>query len=436
MKPRKKKRASWSPSDIGFVAIAFVVVTSAALYAGSWAWKAVPTSDPDKALVEIWLKENLNDGKWEEVKWYPAQTPKGLFHLNLIHVVEGAEVAKELYEKGRGEDSKDAWQKIYDTVRESGLRTFCAMSFRVVSLNGEGKVLRRQVFEIVNGAARVCHSNDICELQSMPSTKGNTNPARGRYDGWRFFDEKDFDPFLVELPTDIEERFKAAMVWKEPIPTPVVQVAQPEPPRSPPVVVAATSPKAEPIVVERIPIKIREYLDRVREAKSAEIKVLEKRIASFESRLREVKVQQQASTRERIQQSEDAISQIKRSKGSASFPEKPEVGDIGSFLVVKVMDVIDEQTLQVRWFVNGKGRLPQVDAIIHPIDTTSINTGDESIGIDFYRVTATKEEPSEALTNLTSVGKKVEFVAEPTDQTEVEKWRSQHEKESNSKNKR
>ena len=29
-------------------------------------------TDPDKALVEMWLKLNLDDGSWEEVRWWPA----------------------------------------------------------------------------------------------------------------------------------------------------------------------------------------------------------------------------------------------------------------------------------------------------------------------------------------------------------------------------
>jgi hypothetical protein len=32
----------------------------------------VVSSDPDRALVEAWLRENLNDPHWESVKWWPA----------------------------------------------------------------------------------------------------------------------------------------------------------------------------------------------------------------------------------------------------------------------------------------------------------------------------------------------------------------------------
>lgn len=33
---------------------------------------AVILGDPDKKLAESWLKENLNEGEWEEVRWWPA----------------------------------------------------------------------------------------------------------------------------------------------------------------------------------------------------------------------------------------------------------------------------------------------------------------------------------------------------------------------------
>jgi hypothetical protein len=32
----------------------------------------LPPTDPDRALIEAWLKENLDAPQWEPVKWWPA----------------------------------------------------------------------------------------------------------------------------------------------------------------------------------------------------------------------------------------------------------------------------------------------------------------------------------------------------------------------------
>lgn len=37
----------------------------------------------DKALVEQWLKEHLNDGRWDEVRWWPSITLQAIYDIRL-----------------------------------------------------------------------------------------------------------------------------------------------------------------------------------------------------------------------------------------------------------------------------------------------------------------------------------------------------------------
>ncbi len=110
-KPERRKKSGWTASSISFTVIASIFAMMGVGYGGYVLTKALPKADPDRALAEQWLKENLQDGKWEQVKWYPPVTPQGLFDINLFRVVENTEKAKALYESGRGEDCREACKK-------------------------------------------------------------------------------------------------------------------------------------------------------------------------------------------------------------------------------------------------------------------------------------------------------------------------------------
>lgn len=451
---RRKNQSTWAVSDVAFVAIGLSVLLGVAVLGGRALLQAVPTSDPEKALVEKWLKENLADGKWEEVKWFPAASPQNLYDMNLKRIIESMEKAKIAYERGHGGSEEDLaeFQKHYHKFRERGVRTFCAMKFRVTTLNGEAKTLRSQVFEIVNGEAKPCSGNEIVEVPSSPLKR--PSPPQISYDGLKFFEDRDYDPFPVVATENFDERAQVAMIWKAPAPAKATLAAarlEPQPqrtqfPHQAPVAanIPAISPnnpkpesqtqKSEAKSSETIPANFREYLDRAAEVQSSEIKKLEKRISDFDARLRGVKkLDEKTALKERIRQTEDALAELKRSNATAVIPEKPVVGDIGLLQVIEVIEVIDEKTLILRWLPNGKGRRPQIDVAIHPIDTNEIKSGDSTINADLLKVTETKGEPSDVLTTLKDAGKGAEFVGEPVDNDEIEKWRAQFEKENRKK---
>jgi len=438
----EKSCSAWTTSDYSFVVIGSLVLLGIALVVGSTFWRAVPKFDPDKVLVEKWLKENLEDGRWDEVKWYPAVRPQNFRDINLLHIIESMEHAKEAYEKGLwgSEEELQLLQKYYYKFRNSGVRTFCAMKFRVATLNGQTKLLRSQMFEIVNGSVKPC--NDFFEVPSSPLTRFARPPFI--YDGLRFFEDRDFDPFPVVATATFDERAAAAMIWKAPVPatlpapvpipetptTPVATVQTPPPPQlirpQPQTPVVA----ADVTVAQTVPPKIREYLDRAMEAQSAEVKKLEKRCSDFEARLRAAKkAVERTALNERIGQTEDLIAELKMTDGKAFLPEKPEVGDIGSLQAIEVIEILNEETLVVRWLPNGKGRLPKLDIAICRIDTKENKVGDTTIVPEMFRVTATRADPSDLLKDLKGDGKGPLFLAEPMQKDEIEKWRAQHEKE-------
>lgn len=450
MKPIKRKTSIWTASDIAFLVVVMMVFFGVVIVAAKAFWPAPATTDPAKLLVEQWLREHLDDGQWDEVRWWPAKPLQRLYDANLLHIVENMEKEKAAFEKGWGkEENNEELQKHYHKFRETGPRTFCAMKCRVTTLNGQGKALRSHVFEIVDGKVAPLPGNEFVEVPSSPFPQ-----AIGiSYDAWRYFDDRDYDPFPA-VPPNLDERAKAAMIWNPPVNTapaaplasaPLTASVAPAQPQTPslqtptvaagnaPAVAAnvpATSQKAGANVPDNIPAKIREYFDRTMEAKSAEIKKLEARIAGFQSKFNAAKkLDQKMALTERIKQTEDTLAELKRSNGTAYLPDKLDVGDIGSFQSVEVTEVVDETTLIVRWFPNGKGRIPRIDVAITPIETKEIKNGDTTMGADLFKVTATKDEPSVALKALKDDGKIVEVVAEPVDYDEIEKWRARYDKE-------
>ena len=436
-------------SDIAFVVIASTVLIGLLSLIAIPLWNAMkPERDPNKLLVRQWLKENLENGSWEEVKWYPARTVTGLRDLNLLHIVEAMEADKASFERGVLKEDKSAeYQELFKRVRETEPRTFCAMKFRTATLNGQAKTLRNQIFEISNGKAKTLKANDISEM-TAPVMKNRHLPS---YDGWRYFDDHEYEPFPNEPVAGLENRFQAALVWKVPaqVSPPVATLAAATP------ATPATATKANPLPSQlqplaspppskpnptpesslpEIPRRIRDYFDREAQARAAEAAVLEKRLATFETRLRTAKPSQIAGVEDRIRATKDELAEVKRKRIAAPLPDHPLVGDIGAMPVMEVIEVIDDETVLARWLPNGKGRLPKLEVAITTIERSQLKEGNSLSNTDeIYRVAATKDEPTEKLEKLIAAGKKPEFVVETADSAEIKKWRVDYENEIRSK---
>ena len=433
----RKRSSSWGASDIAFVVISLAALIGGGLFLTQYLSKMGYKPDPDKAAVDQWLRENTADGYWEEVKWYPPQTLQGLYDFNLLHIVEGIEKVKATYEKGIGkEEHKVDCQNIYDKFYAKGQRTFCAIKYRVATLNGAGKNLQKQVFEMIDGKPAPLISNEIREIP-FALTDGTFRHNAFQYDGWKMFDDKEFDPFPASLLKNLDQRLQQAMVWKEPsaVPPPArFAPARPQmTPQPEPQVAIVPAAKSKPAEEEKetIPLKIREYFNRVLEFKSGELSTLEKRLTAFKSKRKTARnLTEIKALDDRITQTEESIAELKNSKLSTqivSLPHKPDVGDLGWLQVMEVTKVVDQDTIVVRWLPNGKGKLPKVEVVIHPVETTEIKVGNTTTGVDFVKVAATKDVPSDVSTHLTDDGVKFDFVVEPVDRTEIEKWQVQFE---------
>ena len=393
-----------------------------------------PEKDPTKLLVRQWLHENLEDGKWEEVKWFPASTVKGLQELNLLHIVESMEADKQKFERGDlREDKSTEYKELYNMVRVSEPRTFCALKFRTSTLNGQAKALRRQTFEIVDGKAKALIGNEIREVTS-PSMKNFHNSL---HDGIRYFEDPEYEPFPNEPLAGLESRFQAASIWKEPVrQLPVAPVTRAAPQRVEIVNVAPLRQMPPEPSVPEIPPRIREYLDREAQMESAQTAILEKRIAGFATKLRSAKPSQMSDIQKRIDQTKDELAVTRRKRFTGAVPDEPLVNDVGALTVMEVIEVVDDETVLVRWFPHGKGRLPRIEVAIHPIERGQFKKGDSVLNPDkAYRVTATKLEPSAMIKRLITAGKNPEFVVEvtDTDSDEFRKWRVEYEKEARTK---
>jgi hypothetical protein len=67
--------------------------------------------------------------------------------------------------------------------------------------------------------------------------------------------------------------------------------------------------------------------------------------------------------------------------------------------------------------------------IIHPIETKDLKAGDTSINVELFKVTATKDEPTDLLKRLKEARRAADFVAEPFKKDGIEEWRDEYEKE-------
>lgn len=426
-----KKKTGWTPSDISFAVIGSLLALGVLVLVGIPIWNAIkPETDPTKLLVRKWLKENLEDGQWEEVKWYPARTVQGLYDLNLLHIIEAVERDKQAFEKGTGkEDHRSEYQKLYNKVRETGPRTFCAMKLRTTTLNGQAKNLRKQAFEIVNDEVKPLASNEIKEVTSHLIQNANSNYL----DGWKYFEDRDYHPFPEDPIEGLEQRFQAALTWKTPVVQAPVTPAEIKPKEIEKVATVKQIPDPERSVPETMPPEVRDYFDRETKSKMAEVEILEKRIEQLDNRLRTAKPSQISGLENQIRQIKDEIAETRRKRFTAPLPDRPIVGDMGAMPNLEVLETVDAETALALWHPNGKGRLPKIEVIIHPIETSTFGDGDAALQVELFKVTATRDEPSETMAKLIEAGKKPEFVVGQGEMSEITKWRLPYEKEMRSK---
>lgn len=150
----------------------------------------------DKALVEQWLKEHLNDGRWEEVRWWPSITLQAIYDIRLPEaeraVVDFQKQVDNLDRQirdlaGKGVTIKDfspsrvppiglskqqdelwslsdssyhAHEKlktciaIVKLMKERGPRRICAMRFRAKNGFGANQIVDA-LFDVTDGVATV-----------------------------------------------------------------------------------------------------------------------------------------------------------------------------------------------------------------------------------------------------------------------------------------
>lgn len=154
----------------------------------------------DKALVEQWLKEHLNDGRWEEVRWWPAITLQAIYDIRLPEA-ERAVVdfqkqvddldrqIRDLTQKGVSvkdyspsrvpplgltKQQDELWSlkdasyharvklktciTIVKLMKERGPRRICAMRFRTKNGFGANRIADA-LFDITDGVATVVDVN-------------------------------------------------------------------------------------------------------------------------------------------------------------------------------------------------------------------------------------------------------------------------------------
>ena len=98
---------------------------------------AAMTTDPDKVAVEQWLRNNLDDGSWEEVQWWPVFDQTQAIGDELL-----------VYEKGLKDNPNNdsAWR--YDiALLKSAPRKIARMRYRTKNRSGALE-MRNTVFGI------------------------------------------------------------------------------------------------------------------------------------------------------------------------------------------------------------------------------------------------------------------------------------------------
>lgn len=73
-------------SGVFFLAIGAVVVASSLVLAYGVKWSRpaqIHNADQGNDLVRAWLRDNLDSGEWEEVRWWPSQVLTGYWDADI-----------------------------------------------------------------------------------------------------------------------------------------------------------------------------------------------------------------------------------------------------------------------------------------------------------------------------------------------------------------
>ena len=461
--PSALKRRRVSPAVItAFVILLLTPVSGALLYFSMTTIKpaeiakAVLEQNASKSAVRKWLKENLDDGSWEEVKWWPVVKSHTLYEANARKIISQIEESKKVFESGSDQplQSLAEWKQHYEMFEKNGIREFSGLKYRTRSPLG-GKVLREQIFEITNGDAKPLEDNKIVEFPAFPNQR---NPVK--YDGWLFMNNPEYDPDPVIHPENISKRLQVATLWKEPRKPKTVRQEEPRELREPEIplwqrkrqqprpiqILIPERDQPEDVVLEdppdkpgEIPRKVREYFDRADEIKQYLVGNLEREIEQLQIEYRgsigEIKIQ----TKLRITASEKSLEKLKKTTAAAPISLDAEIGDVAIFESLTVISIIDENTLLAKVICNRRAAI----AIIHPIVTKPIKVGQYGLFGDFFKIKANQQRPSELMNDdkitysaqRTMPGGRIIFVVEPVKKLDMDNYRKQYEQEKKAKQK-
>ena len=133
-----RRRASRRKLILPAVLVGLVVIGVVIVAAGIAGFGVPLVGSPEQRAVRAWLKENLPDGEWEEVRWWPAK--------NLWTDKE----AREIYRK-RVQDYAE-YPGIYSDKPVFENPRLIRLKYRYRNMLG-GPGIADEVFEIVDGRA-------------------------------------------------------------------------------------------------------------------------------------------------------------------------------------------------------------------------------------------------------------------------------------------
>jgi hypothetical protein len=418
-----------------------------------------PAEDIGKSPVRKWLKDNLDDGSWEEVKWWPTIPTQTLYNANALRLLEHIEEQKSRFERGlpTKHDALAHCKAQLDAFQVAGVRHFCAIKFRTKSPFG-GMVLQTRTFEIREREAIPLKADRIVE-QDIRDAEVIT------HDVWDFLNNSEYDPSPQPFPLKITERIRTALVWKKPKkkeakeenPEPIVQqernirprpmqvqmpVEQIEIPERKPHQIVKNDPPMEkpPELQSGVPKKVREYFERSNELKNKQ-KELESQSDKLESAIKGAAPASKNILRDKLTTVNKSLVELKKLKFIPFMPSSPEFGDIGSFRAIEVRAIFNDETAIIAWSPNGyspNGELlnPIYHLVVTPIDAKQAKVGKSAVNTDLFRITASREVPLPIMNDdmvKAVYDAPLMFVAEPVKKYEIEQYREQYQKENTKK---
>lgn len=144
--------------------------------------------DREHKMVNKWLRDNLPDGKWEEIEWTPAVSLQSLYDHREKWLNDKLDECKLKKNEPGIQVNVELYESELHRLRERGVRRICALKYRATNVLG-AKSVQEELFDVGREKASMIFT---CPRHIAPPPQ-SVDPDALHWYGWKYLADPEFD---------------------------------------------------------------------------------------------------------------------------------------------------------------------------------------------------------------------------------------------------